>query len=469
MKARIFVAGLAAMCAASMTIAAGAAANTYRVNRVNDPTPGACTKGNCTLREAVIAANGHAGADVILLKRGKRYSLSVPGTGEDAAATGDLDITDSLTIKRAKPQTRKQRRQRATVDAKQIDGVFETLGDISTTFNGLVVRGGRAPFNGAHDGGIDVEDGTANVINSIVRDNFGDDDGGIGTNSALLVIRRSRIVNNSVDLINGDVGGIDGNGDGLKLIRSTVAGNTGAGNGGGIYLHATTLISNSTIQGNRTTGNNDDGGGVYVSFTSSDVVTVLNSTIARNRSLDDGGGIDLSNGALTVRNSTVVNNTAEEDGGGIHRRLGTVQLNNVTVARNRANSDNSGSAAGGGLHSDTGGIDPFTVRNSLIALNTVGTGGADPNCSGTFLSGGHNLRSSSDAGCIGLTATGDFVNANPKLGNLRSNGGPTQTVALLKGSPAINKGGTDAEPRDQRGVKKVGKRDLGAYEFKPRR
>ncbi len=466
MKARILVAGLVVSCAASMTIAAGASANTYRVNRVNDQTPGACTTSNCTLREAVIAANAHAGADVILLKRGKRYRLSVPGTGEDAAATGDLDITDSLTIKRAKPQTRKQRRQRATVDAKQIDGVFEGIGEISITFNGLVVRGGKAPFNGNHDGGIDVEDGTANVINSIIRDNVGDDDGGIGTNSALLVIRRSRIVHNSTDPANGDVGGVDGNGDGLTLVRSTVANNVGTNDGGGVYFSATGLINKSTIQGNRTTDNNRDGGGIYISINDSDVVTVLNSTVAGNRSPDDGGGIDLDQGALTVRDSTVVNNTAEEDGGGIHRRTGTVLLNNVTVARNRANSDNSGSAAGGGLHSDPGGGD-FTVRNSLIALNTVGTGGADRNCSGTFLSGGHNLRSSSDAGCLGLTATGDFVNAHPKLGNLHSNGGPTQTVALLKGSPAINKGGTDAEPRDQRGVKKTGKRDLGAYEFKP--
>jgi hypothetical protein len=82
-------------------------------------------------------------------------------------------------------------------------------------------------------------------------------------------------------------------------------------------------------------------------------------------------------------------------------------------------------------------------------------------------SAGHNLDS--DGSCF-LTATGDLPKHNPLLGPLAFNGGPTETQALLAGSPAIDAGATDGCPQfDQRGVARPQGRacDIGAYERVP--
>ncbi len=106
------------------------------------------------------------------------------------------------------------------------------------------------------------------------------------------------------------------------------------------------------------------------------------------------------------------------------------------------------------------------IANTLVALNAVGTGSAGPSCSGTFDSGGHNMRTTSDPGCSGFTAGGDLVNPHPRIGQLAFNGGATRTIALLKGSPAINQAGqATSETRDQRGFRRDEKPDVGAFEF----
>jgi len=63
---------------------------TFTPTRFDDPPPGTCDPGDCSLREAIIAANGLAGPDDIVLAAGT-YTLSIPGTGENSAADGDLD------------------------------------------------------------------------------------------------------------------------------------------------------------------------------------------------------------------------------------------------------------------------------------------------------------------------------------------------------------------------------------------
>ena len=467
-------------CLVAGAAADAAAASTFRVNKLEDPAPGPCTRSHCTLREAVIAANSHSGADVVLLRSGKSYRLAIAGAGEDAAATGDLDITDSLTIKRAKPRALRERRRArkcplpplpckgplATVDANRIDGVFETHGSLNTVFNGLVIRRGNAGTVG-HDGGIDVDDGTARVIGSVVTGNTGTDDGGIGTNKASLIVKRTRV---GVNHGNGDVGGIDANGERLRLIRSLVFFNVGAGAGGGVFVSGEGLISKSELVGN---GSDEDGAGLY---NINAATTVLSSTFEGNFTDGGSGGAIASAGgtsALTVRNSTIANNGATENGGGIYRSGGIVALNNVTIARNEAQVDGLGGSEGGGGIATVGGPG-FTLSNSLIALNTVGANGVGPNCTGSpFASGGHNLFGSLDAGCGLSMGSGDLINPNPKLERgkpfTRDHGGPTGTLALLKGSPAINKGGADAEKRDQRGVRKFKRRDIGAFEFVPKR
>src|SRR5512132_1629426 len=93
--------GLLAGCLAAVALlatASAASAVTYRPTRTDDPVPNGCKAKDCSLREALIAANASGTPATILLRPGKRYVLTRPGLGEDAAATGDLDLTSQLTV-----------------------------------------------------------------------------------------------------------------------------------------------------------------------------------------------------------------------------------------------------------------------------------------------------------------------------------------------------------------------------------
>ena len=99
----------------------------------------------------------------------------------------------------------------------------------------------------------------------------------------------------------------------------------------------------------------------------------------------------------------------------------------------------------------------ITLKNTIVANN----GSFD--CFGPIHTLGHNL----DGGnTCQLNATGDLTNTNPSLGALAGNGGPTQTRALLAGSPAINHGDNAGCPAaDQRGYRRWGNCDIGAFEY----
>src|SRR5437879_5081108 len=90
-----------ALIATAFLAVPGAArgATILTVTRTDDPTPGPCNS-DCSLRDAVIAANAGSGGDTIVLPRGV-FRLQIPGTGEDAAATGDLDLLKNVTIRGA--------------------------------------------------------------------------------------------------------------------------------------------------------------------------------------------------------------------------------------------------------------------------------------------------------------------------------------------------------------------------------
>jgi hypothetical protein len=179
-------------------------------------------------------------------------------------------------------------------------------------------------------------------------------------------------------------------------------------------------------------------------------LSVVNSTVAANRALKHGGGI-------------IVNDLGFDEA--------VVSLNAVTVARNVVDADGDGEGGGGGLFRES--ADSFEVENSLIGLNRLGSGRRN-DCAGTlvFDSLGHNLVSTlrpfeaGDPTCSGFDRPTDIVGVGPRIGKPRRNGGPTKTIALRKGSPAIGKARrTTAPKRDQRGKRK----DIGAYERNTRR
>lgn len=279
---------------------------------------------------------------------------------------------------------------------------------------------------------------------------------------------------------NGSAGGGGGisNGGTLTINDSIVSGNVATSSprywcsGGGIFNSGVLTINNSTISSNRA----GRGGGIC---NLDNAVTINGSTLNGNTAFTTGcasaygGGIESIRGSLTINDSTITGNLAMSTigpnclppayGGGISNPEGTnLTINNGTLDSNSVVSSGGG-VFGGGIF----GI--ATLQNSIVANNTGGG-----NCSSTLTSLGYNL--SSDTSC-NFNNVGDLNNTDPKLGPLQNNGGPTQTQALLSGSPAIDAGNpsgcTDGNGHllktDQRGAPRPDKEDtsgcdMGAYE-----
>ena len=229
------------------------------------------------------------------------------------------------------------------------------------------------------------------------------------------------------------------------------------------------------------------GGGGLVSFTAD--VTVADSIFSSNTAGVGGGGIAVYSGSLTLEFSDLSGNHAgSTGGGGICDFGGALTIANSTIA------DNSAASQGGGLlvvngssltvFDDTiagntapngGGLDnvsgTVTIGNTIMAENTVTTSG--PDALGTFASQGNNLIGETDgsSGWVSSDLTGTIaMPLDPLLAPLGNYGGPTQTMALLPGSPAIDAGSNALIPAgvttDQRGCPRIINSvvDIGAFE-----
>jgi hypothetical protein len=425
---------------ALVLLSAGAAqARTYEVTARTDHKPDGCSASECTLREAVIAANKRAGADTIVLPSRKRYELALASTGEDRGANGDLDVTSGpLTIVHPGRGT-------ATIDANKIDRVFD-IAKGATTLEALTLIGG---YSNKTDG-----DG---------------DGGAILVGNGSLTVLGSRIAHNRAPWVGGNGGGLDSDSSGLvKVIDSDLSNNDSGGSGGGVEASpdGRMLIQRSNVTNNKAA----QAGGVMVF---GPPVRIVDSTIAGNVASagpeveGDGGGILVgARGRLELTNSTVANNGAYTSGGGIFSDAGSqASIAFSTIARNRADADAMFGGTTGGIHLRTAGVQVAAnarIANSIVALNTE-AGGVAADCGGIgFLGTGINLLTTTNQGKC--SEADPIVVANPQLGPLGSNGGPTPTIALLSGSPAIGAAGPGKAPaRDQRGVKRTDP-DLGAYE-----
>jgi hypothetical protein len=250
-----------------------------------------------------------------------------------------------------------------------------------------------------------------------------------------------------------DGGGIRNNGT-LEVTNATLSHNSaGSGlgdDGGGIFNGGTLILSDSTLSNNSASGGR--GGGI----SNAGHAVIIKSTFFNN-SARDGGGIS-NEIVATIINSTISNNSAAMDGGGIFN-ITTAEVSNSTL------SGNSGTL-GGGVSGPALAIVFF--KNSIIA-NSIGT-----NCFGGGFGIGVNY--STDGSCAFFTVV---TPGQLALGPLASNGGPTQTHALLAGSVAIDAvtdcTDLDGNPvsEDQRGVPRPfdgdgtggASCDLGAYEL----
>ena len=235
--------------------------------------------------------------------------------------------------------------------------------------------------------------------------------------------------------------------EGVAVLNNLTVTENDASVAGGVSNVGIMTVNDSRLVGN-TSGTMGGIGNEY-GESGGAVLTINNSVISGNVTKSTAGIGNNLDGTVTINNSTISNNTAEFFTGGIGNDTGGfIFINNSTIAGN-----SSGLSKGGIGNSGT-----MTLKNTIVADNT------QDDCSGTVTSAGHNLDSD---GTCGFAAAGDISNTDPLLGPLADNGGPTQTHALLPGSPAINAGSNDCPPpaTDQRGyARSAGACDIGAFE-----
>ena len=251
-------------------------------------------------------------------------------------------------------------------------------------------------------------------------------------------------------------------------LRDGIASNYG-GSGGAIYnsgnltLTACTLSDNSGRDG-FPGENGGHGGAIYNSGT----LNLNTCTLAGNQAGQGGNGFDLGPFGGSQPNGD------GGSGGAIYNFGGTLSLTACTLSSNTARAAGSGgyntvvAGKGGGIYSLNG---TGSIQNTLIAENTAALSGSGPDVFGAITSQGHNLIGISDASSGWDVPNGDLLGSDvtpmdPVLGPLADNGGPTATMALLVGSPAMNAGDPALTGTDQRGQPRLalGQVDIGAFE-----
>lgn len=397
----------------------------FTVTRFDDPPPDGCNPDDCSLREAVIAANADADSSTITLEVGD-YVLTQTSTNEDSALDGDLDITEDLAILgKGSTQT--------SVDASAImDRVFHILNSAMATFNGLEITGGSDATNG---GGIEVGTSGAELDDVALIGNSSNLNGaGLNIGSGGTATVMNSLVQNNI--AGGNSGGLYLQSGSLEVYSTQVIGNKADGNGGGLYIQGGTLIVRDVeLEGNLADADisgSGSGGGIYIQGGT----TTISQTLLFNNSARNGGGIRAGN-AMVIINSTLSGNQAVSDGksggdgGGIYASTADVGIFNTTITLNEA-------VRGGGFFTQVD--DPETrINNSIIAQNSSGgdcaASGGGPLTNITSL--GYNLDG--DDTCD-FNATGDQRGVDAKLNPLNDNGGPTRTHTLQSDSTAIDGG-----------------------------
>jgi LPXTG-site transpeptidase (sortase) family protein len=429
MKSRLFnmpiiAALLLSLLGGALTVTPARAASIVVNTNADNTTAG---DGFCTLREAINNANSNSdttsgdcaagsGADTITFAA--NYTITLAGSQLPAVNT-TITITGN-----GAANTIIQANAAANIATYRVFEVKGTAGS-NLTLNNLTVRHGRC-------------DGSCEVFVNLGSGIY---------NEGTLTITNSILSNNSTTYRGG---GLYNSGT-VTLTNSTLSGNMAVDGGGAVNVSVMT-ITNSTISGNTST---NLGGGIYNNST----LTVMNSTFSSNNATT-GGGIHSQNGTINLTNSTFSGNSASNEGGGMSKLLGTATILNTTFA------GNSSVSSGGNLASYAG---TTTLKNTIVANRTGGTSECLSNA-GTLTADNTNIDT--DGSCDNAVQK---TSIELSLGPLQANGGPTQTIALLTGSHAIDTGdaatcvNAPVNGLDQRGISRPqgSACDIGAYEYVP--
>jgi hypothetical protein len=493
-----------AAIAVVLLAAPSAAADTFKVNTGADLAPNGCTKGDCSVREAIIAANKHKGKDTVVLRSGRLHGLAIHGDDEDESKTGDLDVLGKTTIKASKKEP-------AVIHANGIDRVLHVLAKAKiirleltgglTTQNSVQGLGLFAPTArvdvkrstitgntaaGNSTGGMSAHGG-GTLVKSEVSFNEGDNTGGAslsGDADKPFLVKRSKIFENTVGgglfISNGIVkkseitdneavqcGGLDLNAgiltNSLVARNATVPSGMFTFGGGGVCLGSGSQIVGSEITQNTSA---EDGGGVEVFGGEA----IINSTIHDNLANDEGGGVSvLFSDPFVIERSTFTDNVAGTDGGGL--RAGSARI----IVKSSTFQGNEGVLGGGIVANDqpTGANDSVVdLRWSTISQNNSGSGGGiggddggsylsegtvidgnmgleETDCDALVVSSGHNFVGD-PGGCPGFNKGTDISGFPALLGPIDDYGGPTLTMKPKTASSLIDEGGNGCPSLDQR-------------------
>ena len=392
---------------------------------------------------------------------------------------------------------------------------------------------GNASGNFSGGGGAIFSSGDLVVSGSVITGNMADDDGGGINSSGSLTVNRSSITGNIARFNNGGGifssgsltvnqstiasntsgsrgGGINSTGT-ATITSSTVSENAtedeifggfDGGSGGGIFSSGTLNLVDSTVSGNatgqggqayyvfggeyngkiyggyiRNAGDGGSGGGIF----SSGILSISSSTVSGNvtgSSGEDpygdglymgeggfGGGVAVPDGVVSITNSTITGNTAASSGGGVSGQQGffgdgpqAAFISSTIIAGNAANGEvytGFGSSPTVGLD-----IDALSIAAAVQFESSLIGDGSDSGLTASPVGAADSNGN--------LVGTFDSP-IDPLLAPLASNGGPTQTHALQRNSPALDAG----EPGfafgfDQRGAPfsrtLVGRIDIGSFE-----
>lgn len=399
------------------TTSGPALAATFTVDSTIDavdanPGDGLCATGTgeCTLRAAIQETNALTGADIVELPAGT-YTIAISGTGEEAAAAGDLDITDDLTIRGSGGDL-------TIVDAAGLDRALHVHGPAATSISNSTIRGGSeaasgGPYSGA-GGGI-LNSGGSIILSGVVVSRSTAAGGAGIYNTGRLTVEGSRIEENIASA--GDGGGINSSaGSVVSLNSSAITGNIAGRDGAGIYAEGSLTIEATKVIGNMANATIGDGGGIFVTETG--LAALTDATVRDNVTRGSGGGV-FSVGQLRVTDAVVTDNAAQNgNGGGIFVAGGVASLEGTTINANAA------SLGGGVFSSGTLTLSASEIRNNMAGVgggvvNGAGIGTAGADLSDTNISG--NTASSFGGGIFNgqnsnLTLTGVRISGNTASG-----------------------------------------------------
>jgi CSLREA domain-containing protein len=304
----------------------------YTVTKITDTNDGTCDA-DCSLREAIAAANGAASDDVV------EFDETIFGSAQNIVLSlGEMVIVGngSLTINGTGANL-------LTIDGNLTSRIFKTVAGVVAEINDLKLTRG----NGVGSGGNNTGGAIYNELGTLILNN---------------VI----VTGNTVSV---NAGGIRNSGSGsvLNINDCIISNNTAmTSSGGGIqnFSTSTVNINNSTFIGNTSGGTTGGGGGQF-----NGTVRITNSTFANNTAPSGSGGGMQSNGTnQIITNSTFSGNSSLNNGGGIHR--GTTNVN--FFIRNSIVAGNNGAAASPDITNSTNGIN--SEGNNIIGNVGTSTG-----------------------------------------------------------------------------------------------